>query len=413
MVNVKSIKHKRDRDSSEGAIGSISFNITSKNEPQSQPSISLASEDNSSDKKSNDTTPSIPVSPKPRSADIAASPNLVPRKIRRTLTTTGKVIKDLTAYYNEEIDRRLENLDVRVDQLQWIITEGDEDDKDQAIKELKKIEVEFDSILCKRNKFQAKLLAVDIKDMDANYELYEFVPKERIAASIAKYDSKFAKFEPAASSILCSKCKIAVNLTYNTTQCPHCYEDLNNRDVYTSNETNMKSAIDRKDTLEEAMDCFEGIQKRTFSKGFVDHIDRYLVERNIDPRLVSKETLRLIIKRGRYSEHFCDLNLLHKTYTGSQLPNITHLKSKLRHRNALMKEVYKELHPDHKGKYLHGQFLLKIMLQMEGFKYNKDDFSSELKMRNVTMRHNKEAAEVCCILKKRYPEMNWDFSFTI
>jgi hypothetical protein len=331
------------------------------------------------------------------------SPNLRSKKAPKN-ESLNRFVNEVKSIYESNLLSEVNKINVRLDQIHWIISNVEEEREEAEDLKLK-ISTELKNLNSRYIEFLLKLRKITVDDMA---EITNYMPNRAI---IEKLIDKYLPVQDKSTvNIVCS-CGYNI-ISDKIKLCPSCYNELKSGDTFTLNETPHKMSIDHKDTLEEAMACYQGTQNRTFSERFMNYLTKTMNERGIDPKNITRSTLRLIIKRGRFSEHFCDLNLLMHMFTGITLPNISHLQDRLRYRNKLMREVYIELHPDHKGKFLHGQFLLKVYLQMERYEYHKEDFSSELKMRDVTTRHNKEVREACKILKLRYPELNWEFNST-
>ena len=339
-----------------------------------------------------------------RTLTPSCSPNLRSAKLSKN-NPLAKLVREVKTIYDKDIETRLIEIEMRLRGLEWIIDNvDDKSEVSEATKERDIILSQIDRIEAMYSNFVALLGIITMNDI---YQLSEYVSRNKLTSLVGKY-SPVLKNDKERHAV-CPSCKALV--LQSSKSCPLCYETLSLIDIFTLNEPVVKPGIDHKDTLEETMACYQGKQNRTFSEGFTQYLEEIMKRRGINPHQVTREVLRMIIKRGRYSSHFCDINLLYHRYTGASLPNISHLEDRLRYRNALMKDIYKELYPEHTGKYLHGQFLLKVMLQMEGYKYDPKDFSSELKMRQVVVRHNKELGQMVVELKKKYPDMNWNYNF--
>ena len=110
------------------------------------------------------------------------------------------------------------------------------------------------------------------------------------------------------------------------------------------------------------------------------------------------------------SDHYIDINYI--TWATSSgdipLPNISKLEDTLLMRHRLIEEEFEVVKDSDQKNFMRGQYVLWVLLQMENYKYNMNDFKM-LETRDVILRHDKKMRRICSNLKKKRPDLNWDF----
>lgn len=211
---------------------------------------------------------------------------------------------------------------------------------------------------------------------------------------------------------MCFACNAEPVLVDGKLRCPFCNKKIKPFDANLRDRGNglMNNDYHRSDTFEDIIDSFQGEQTWLLSDKIWLAIDLYCEKYHIDRIDLNKEDIYNILKLNGLSEHYNDINLIaHKTSNGNiPLPDIAIYKDTLIYRHRLIEEEFELIKEKDEKNFLRGQYVLWMLLEMEGYKCNISDFKM-LETRDVIIRHDQKLKQIATRLKISHPEFNWEF----
>ena len=215
--------------------------------------------------------------------------------------------------------------------------------------------------------------------------------------------------------MMCASCCVPPVVIKGKTRCPNCDKKIKifetNDSIDGQQDSNiMKSDYYRSETFEDIMAAFQGKQRWTIPQKVWQCINLYCKKYRLDEIQLTKEDIYNILKSNGLSDHYIDINYIAwVTSKGDiSLPNIAHLEDRLLMRHRIVEEEFELVKDLNQKNFMRGQYVLWVLLQMENFICNMNDFKM-LETRDVILRHDKKMRIICDNLKRKRPDLNWNF----
>lgn len=215
--------------------------------------------------------------------------------------------------------------------------------------------------------------------------------------------------------ILCSACNVPPINIDGKQKCPHCnrkikiFEQRSLTEGYQDSSL-LKNDYYRSETFEDIMAAFQGKQRWQIPDKVWDAIGEYCLKYRLSQETLCKEDIYNILKIYGLSDHYIDINYIaFLTSNGDiPLPSISKLEDILLVRHRLVEEEFEHVKDIDQKNFMRGQYVLWVLLQMEDFKCNIEDFKM-LETRDVILRHDKKMKKICENLHRRRPDFKWEF----
>lgn len=249
-----------------------------------------------------------------------------------------------------------------------------------------------------QNNLEIALRNINRKIQDVYFDFLNLVELFLPNEVIYEKDDQFKKKK-------CLNCDCANFITQSgIVYCVNCYSEISPEiSLYSINRNNIYNtyAYEEKENFKKAMIRFQGKQKIKFPKDFFEKLDEYFEsyglpkgqevrEKKLRP---DKELLLKALSERKFNKYYEDINLICHIYWGFELPDVSHMESKLLEDYEKFNEAYKRLKKDRKSS-LNIQFLLYKLLKRNGFPCTKSDFKL-MKTADILEYHERIYHEVC------------------
>lgn len=183
--------------------------------------------------------------------------------------------------------------------------------------------------------------------------------------------------------------------------------------------TNSKYKYERKQHFNETIKQFQGEQtkkinsavfvdlEKEFEKNYLVNDKKYegknpVEKRHLKYSRISKEHIRIFLKKTSHSKHYEDSNYLYHYYTGKPCPDISSYISDLQDDFAKLIEAFDKMliSGEIKGRtsFLNSQYILFQLLRRHKYKCNVEDFNL-LKTKDKVQQHDDIYFKLCQIVK--------------
>lgn len=176
----------------------------------------------------------------------------------------------------------------------------------------------------------------------------------------------------------------------------------------------MKNEYYRSDNFEEHIAQFQGRQRKPIPPEVFQTIRDHCQTHHIELSKLTKAEILRILKRYKLSDHYNSLNSIGHSLIGSPLPDIREYEKALLERHRLVEREYMSIREEEgRSNFLHGWYVLRAFLMMEGYPANKEDFLT-LTTRDALVEHDKLMMQMCSRIKERQLtdttiRGNWNF----
>ena len=224
-------------------------------------------------------------------------------------------------------------------------------------------------------------------------DLENFIPKPTGLSCPACHGSEFTQ---DANAYTCKSCYVQIEIPDDSPS----FKDtdrvnMTSRYIYTT-----------RGHFNDAMNRFTATQNTSIDESVLATLREQLAQHGLDgPRKkkVTKDHLYMFLSEQRLGEYYEDINLIYFLITREKPPDITHLRTELFEMHEDVEKAYAVVRNSERTNSLNVNFKLYKLLQLLGFKCNKDDFYF-LKTPTKQSEHEEKWMEVIAYLQAKYPE---------